>query len=58
METGGNFGREIERLAYALARSNTRLLVGVTEVIGNLLTNLNDSLWGRPMGGSRGSSWP
>ena len=47
------FSGELERLAYALTRSNTRLLVGVTEVIGNLLTNLNDSLWGRPLGGPR-----
>jgi hypothetical protein len=48
-----DFGRELERVAYALARSNTRLLVGVTEIIGNLNTNLNDSVWGRPMGGPR-----
>lgn len=48
-----DLGREFHRVAYALARSNTRLLVGVTEVLGNLITNLNDSVWGRPMGGPR-----
>jgi hypothetical protein len=48
-----DFGREFHRVAYALVRSNTRLLVGVTEVVGNLITNLNDSVWGRPMGGPR-----
>jgi hypothetical protein len=54
VETGrGEMGRELERIAYAVARSNTRLLVGATEVIGNLLINLNDSLWGRPLGGPR-----
>lgn len=48
-----DLGREVHRVAYALARSNTRLLVGVTEILGNLITNLNDSVWGRPMGGPR-----
>ena len=48
-----DLGRELERVVYALARSNTRLLVGVTEILGNLITHLNDSVWGRPMGGPR-----
>jgi hypothetical protein len=51
--TRPDLGRELERVVYALARSNTRLLVGVTEILGNLITNLNDSVWGRPMGGPR-----
>jgi hypothetical protein len=46
-------GREVERLAIAMARSNARLLVGTTSLIGNLLVNVNELVLGRLLGGLR-----
>ncbi len=46
-------GREVERLATAVARSNARLLVGTTGLIGNLLVNVNELVLGRLLGGFR-----
>ena len=46
-------GREVERLAIAVARSNVRFLIGTTDLIGNLLINVNELVLGRVLGGFR-----
>jgi hypothetical protein len=51
-------GREVERLATAVVRSNAQLLIGTTTVIGNLLTNLNQLVLTRALEGFRPGEAP
>jgi hypothetical protein len=40
---------ELGRLAYAMGRSNAQLFIGLTGVVGNMMLNVNESLWGGPI---------
>jgi hypothetical protein len=42
--------RDVERLAYAWTRANTEMLFGATQVLGDLILNLADSLYGQSTG--------